>query len=112
MIASAPAQGQACITIKADVQLLVLQAKPIPAAGDMYMASQYALSMESVFPEMKELLSFGQAQDPSEISLQPASEARVMIFQKYWRPYSLRTNNWLSDLGPRNENPAAFTALI
>jgi len=27
-----------------------------------------------------------------------------MIFEKYWRPYSLRINNWLPELGPRNKN--------
>lgn len=92
----------------ADSQLLVLQGKPIPTAGDLYMASQYAISIETVLPQMNVVLSLGQAQDPSEISLQPASEARVMIFWEYWRPYSLPTKNWLPDARLRNKNRSSI----
>jgi hypothetical protein len=87
-------------------QLLVLQAKPIPSAGDIYLASHYELSLATVFPKGGELFSMGQG-DMNKVwdaSLQPISDDEVMIFAEYWKPFSLKTRGWLPETAPRNAN--------
>jgi hypothetical protein len=87
-----------------DGHLLVLQGKPIPSAGDMYLATQYSISLKSVFPERNDILSLGQAQRGWGTSLQSGSDGRLMIFWQYWRPFSLGARKWLLPTGPRNAN--------
>ena len=84
-------------------QLVVLQGKPLPSAGDMYLAGQYAISIRSAFPERREILSLGRFTRAAEdLSLQSASDGRIMVYWQYWRPLSLRTRKWLPDMGPQN----------
>jgi hypothetical protein len=86
-------------------QLVVLQGKPSPAAGDRYPATPYALSIRSVFPERNDILSLGRfIRLPEDLRLRSASDGRVMVYWQYWRPLSLRTRKWLPDIGPRNTN--------
>jgi hypothetical protein len=87
-------------------KLLVLQAKPEPIAGDMYLASHYKLSLVSVFPKIDKILAMGQA-DMNKLwsaEFQPAGNNEVMIFTEYWKPFSLETKNWLPETAPRNSN--------
>lgn len=87
-------------------KLLVLQAKPGPIAGDMYLASHYELSLVSVFPKIDEIFAMGQA-DMNKLwsaAFQPAGNDEVMIFTEYWKPFSLETKSWLPETAPRNSN--------
>jgi hypothetical protein len=87
----------------ADGGLLVLQGKPVPSPGDMYLASHYTMNLVSVFPEKSLVFSMGQVKMGNwEVALQSASGGRVMIFSQYWKPFSLQTRDWLPDMGPRN----------
>lgn len=86
-------------------QLVALLGTPIPSPGDMYLAKDYDITLLSVLPERKKILSIGKeemAGGDEEDSFQAASDNRVMIFSHYWRPFSLTTGKWLPDLGPRN----------
>jgi hypothetical protein len=86
-------------------QLVVLQARPLPSAGDMYLAAHYAISIKLVLPERNDILSLGPVpMEALDASLQSASDGRVLVFWQYWRPLSLRTKEWLPDLGPQNAN--------
>jgi hypothetical protein len=87
-------------------QLLVLRAKPIPSAGDIYLASHYELSLATVFPRRDEVFSMGQGEMNKvwDASLQPISDDDVMIFAEYWKPFSLETRGWLPETAPRNAN--------
>src|SRR5260221_337341 len=91
-------------------QLLVLQAKPIPSAGDMYLASRYQLSLVRVFPKRDEVFSMGQGDMNKawDASLQPISDGEVMIFAEYWKPFSLETRDWLPQTALRNANPRSI----
>jgi hypothetical protein len=90
----------------ADDQLLVLLAKPIPSAGDMYLASHYELSLAALFPKPDEIFSMGQFKmsDLWDGSFQTAGDGTVMIYLGYWKPFSLRTREWLTETAPRNTN--------
>jgi hypothetical protein len=92
--------------VMAGDQLLVLQAKPIPSAGDMYLASRYELSLATVFPKRDEVFSMGQGETNKlwDASIQPISDGRVMILADHWRAFSLETRNWLPETAPRNAN--------
>jgi len=69
----------------------------------MYLAGQYAISIRSAFPERREILSLGRFTRAAEdLSLQSASDGRIMVYWQYWRPLSLRTRKWLPDMGPQN----------
>jgi hypothetical protein len=85
-------------------QLVALLGTPVPSPGDMYVAKDYDISLLSVLPETKKILSIGKEEmtNDEEDSFQAASGERVMIFSHYWRPFSLTTGRWLPDLGPRN----------
>jgi WD40-like Beta Propeller Repeat len=85
-------------------QLVALLGTPVPSPGDMYLAKDYDISLLSVLPEKKRILSIGKEEmaNDEEDSFQAASDQRVMIFSHYWRPFSLTTGKWLPDLGPRN----------
>lgn len=87
-------------------KLLVLQAKPFPTAGDMYLASRYELSVTAVLPKQDDIFSMGQA-DMNKLwdaSFQPVANDEVLIFEKYWKPFSLETRNWLPETAPHNAN--------
>jgi hypothetical protein len=43
-----------------DDQIFVLKGKPIPSAGDMYLASHYELSLATVFPKRDEVFPLAQ----------------------------------------------------
>jgi WD40-like Beta Propeller Repeat len=87
-------------------KLLMLQAKPFPTAGDMYLASRYELSLATVFPKKDEVFSMAQADMNKlwETSFQPVANDEVLIFEKYWKPFSLETRNWLPETAPHNTN--------
>jgi hypothetical protein len=87
-------------------KLLVLQAKPIPSPGDMYLASHYELSLATVFPKRDEIFSMGQADTNKlwDASFQPVAKDEVVIFASYWKLFSLKTRNWLPEIAPRNAN--------
>lgn len=87
-------------------KLLILQAKPLPTAGDIYLASRYELSLATVFPKRDEVFSMGQA-DMNKLwdaSFQPVANDEVIIFEEYWRPFSLGARNWLPETAPHNTN--------
>jgi len=87
-------------------KLLMLQAIPFPTAGDMYLASRYELSLTTVFPKRDEVFSMAQA-DMNKLwdaSFQPVANDEVLIFEKYWKPFSLETRNWLPETTPHNAN--------
>jgi hypothetical protein len=85
---------------------LVLQAKPIPTAGDTYLASHYELSLATILPKRDEVFSVGQGDENMmwDASLQPIAKDEVMIFAEYWKPFSLETRSWLTETAPRNAN--------
>jgi hypothetical protein len=86
-------------------QLVVLQGKHPHSAEGMDLPGQYVISIKSVFPERNDILSLGQfIRVPEDLSLQSASDGRLMVYWQYWRPLSLRTKKWLPDIGPRNTN--------
>ncbi len=87
-------------------QLFVLKAKPLPTAGDMYLASHYELSLATIFPKGAEVFSLAQG-DMNQLwdtSFQPFGDEGVMIFAGYWRALSLETRSWLPETAPRNTN--------
>ena len=85
-------------------RVAVMEAKPIPAAGDMYMASRYELKLISIYPDRKEAFSFGSVEmgNLRNVLLQPDADATVMILSKYWRPFSIEQSKWLPEIGPPN----------
>jgi hypothetical protein len=86
-------------------QLVVLQGKHPHSADGMDLPGQYVISITSVFPERNDILSLGQfIRVPEDLSLQSASDGRILVYWQYWRPLSLRTRKWLPDIGPRNTN--------
>lgn len=87
-------------------KVLMLQAKPIPTAGDMYLAGHYDLSLTAVSPKKEEVLSMEQSDMNKlwDVSFQPVANDEVMIFTDYWKPFSLDTRSWLPDAAPWNAN--------
>lgn len=88
-------------------ELLALEAKPIPSAGDVYLASRYELHLSTLFPIQSDVLAIGQGDMNGEIwktSFQPVSGGEVMIFAKFWKRFSVKTREWLPQVGPRNAN--------
>lgn len=86
-------------------ELLALQATPDPAPGDMYLASHYELSLATAFPQREEIFSMGQvAMDDWDVAFQSIGKDEVMIFAKYWKPFSLTIKGWLRESAPRNSN--------
>jgi len=92
---------------RTDSHLLVLIGKPLPSAGDMYLAENYAFSLVSVFPGMQHLLSIEQTEMSKlwQLSLQAVSGERALLFLGYWKEFSVASRRWLPDAGPRNTNP-------
>lgn len=89
----------------ADGSAIVFQGKPIPAPGDMYLASRYSIALHALAPIPDELLSFGEVEmnKLGDLSLQPISKSTALIFTGYWRPFSLEKKTWLPELGPKNK---------
>lgn len=89
----------------ADGSAIVLQGKPVPAPGDMYLASRYSIALRALTPQPAELISFGamEMNELGDLSLQPISKSTALIFTAYWRPFSLEKKNWLPELGPKNK---------
>ena len=90
-------------------EVVALLGMPVPAPGDIYLARDYDVSLISVLPEPKTILSFGKRnfeddeQNGEDYSaFQAGSDGSVLIFLKYWKRYSLATGNAMADLGPRN----------
>jgi hypothetical protein len=92
---------------EAERQVIALAGKPLPGPGDTWQAESYILSLISVFPKRDTLLSLGKMDmDGSfDVSIQSLSGERVMVFLKYWRPFSVQMKQWLPDPGPQNTNP-------
>lgn len=91
--------------VMAGDKLLTLQAKPNPAPGDMYLASHYELSLATAFPQREDIFSMGQvAMDDWNVAFQSIGKDEVMIFAKYWKPFSLTAKGWLPESAPRNSN--------
>jgi len=87
-------------------QLVALQAKPAPSAGDMYLASYYALQLVPVLPKKTEktLIQNADLNRFWHISMQATSDTTVRIFTEYWRAFSLESKDWLPDSTPQNTN--------
>jgi len=87
-------------------ELFVLQAKPTPSAGDMYLANHYDLSLATVFPKRDEVFSLGQGGMNKlwDASVQALANDEIMIFAEYWKTFSLKTRGWLPETAPRNTN--------
>jgi len=93
-----------------DDKVIVLQARPIPSAGDMYLAGKYDLELMAVFPVRTPLLSLGQFETMKlrQVSFQALSEGRLMILSGYWKAFSLDSKTWLAQTGPQNGVPRSF----
>lgn len=87
-------------------QLLALEARPIPNAGDMYLASHYQLSLAKLFPTTTDVLSvgLGDTYGMRDASFQPIAGGEVMIFSKFWKHFSLETREWPPETAPENTN--------
>ena len=94
----------------ADDKVFVLEARPVPSVGDMYLAGTYDLQLISVFPQKTTLVSIGQTKITGlrEISFQPLTKDRLIVLSDYWRTFSLESNEWLPQVGPKNKIPASF----
>jgi hypothetical protein len=88
----------------------VLRARPIPSAGDLYLAENYDLELMTVFPTQTTLLSLGHfaLNGVRDVSFQALSEDRLMILSGYWRPFSLSSKDWLPETGPKHTKPRSF----
>src|SRR5262249_6633159 len=77
---------------------------PIPVPGDIYMTDSYEMSLVTVFPAQRRVLSLGKKKTESwnESAFQAASSERVLILSEYWKVLSVATGKPLPDLGPRN----------
>lgn len=91
-------------------QLVVLEGKPLPEPGDMYLASKYVLRLFSLLPRQEILLSMGNADMSAlwDTSLQPLANGNVMIFSQYWKSFSVDKKTWNPDLGPHNTNKTSI----
>lgn len=85
-------------------EVVALLRMPIPTFADLYMASQYAMSLVAVLPVRRTITSLGKRNEVSwdDTTFQAISRERVLIFSKYWKLYSLATGKSLPGLGPRN----------
>ena len=93
-----------------DDKVIVLQARPVPTAGDMYLARKYDLELMSVFPAKTPVLSLGQFEIMKlrQVSFQALSEGRLMILSGYWKAFSLDSKSWLPQTGPQNTIARSF----
>jgi hypothetical protein len=87
-------------------ELLILEAKPIPSAGDIYLASNYELNLVSLIPKKHEVFSMGPAAMDAlwKTSLQPLGDSKAMIFSGYWKTFSLETKELLNETAQLNAN--------
>ena len=82
---------------------LVLFGKPIPEAGDMYLASNYDLQLLSALPQatvIRELGKHGMG-NLNEIAFHLIDKNRLLVYSDYWRVFSLRGDE-LPDAISRN----------
>jgi hypothetical protein len=84
--------------------VLALLGRPIPLAGDMYLAQNYDMNLVSVLPERRTILPLGKRSMESydNTTFQAVSGGRVLIFAQYWKLFSLATREVLADVGPKN----------
>ena len=70
--------------------VFVLFGKPIPQAGDMYLASSYDLQLISAFPQVTVLRQFGKQdmRNLDAIAFQ-AADNKLLLYSEYWRVVSL-----------------------
>ena len=89
---------------------IVLQARPVPQVGDLYLAGKYDLELVNVFAGNDSVLALGRFDIAKlrEVSFQPLSGERLMILSGYWRAFSLNSKEWLPDAGPQNTKPHSF----
>jgi dipeptidyl aminopeptidase/acylaminoacyl peptidase len=94
----------------ADGNVIALQARPVPSAGDLYLAETYDLDLMTVFPAKSTLLPLGHFETSRlrEVSFQALSGNRLMVLSGYWRAFSLNSKDWLADIGPQNTRPRSF----
>jgi hypothetical protein len=93
-----------------DQKVIALQARPIPSAGDMYMADRYELALISAFPVKDILLPLGEFETENlrQVSFQALTKNRLMILSGYWKSFSLDSKSWLPQTGPQNTIPGSF----
>jgi hypothetical protein len=86
--------------------VLALLGRPVPSAGDMYLAQNYDMELASVLHGAQTLVPLGRRsmESDDDTSFQPASGDKVLIFSKYWKLFSVATGKPLADIGPRNTN--------
>jgi hypothetical protein len=84
--------------------VVALLGLPIPSPGDMYMTDNYDMSLVSVLPVQRTVLSLGKrkAESWDETTFQVISEEKVLIFSEYWKLFSLSTGEELPQVGPKN----------
>jgi hypothetical protein len=86
-------------------EVVALLGLPIPAAGDLFMSDRYDLSLVSVFPAARTILSLGKSEARrDETAFQPLAGDRVLLFSKYWKVFSTSSGAQLPDAVPRNTN--------
>jgi hypothetical protein len=88
----------------ANKEMIILQGKPVPAAGDMYVASRYSLKLRSVFPKSEDLSDLGEIDQNgvSDLRFQAMRTGEVMVFQDHWKTFSVKNRVWLPEIGPPN----------
>ena len=86
--------------------VVALLGTPIPTRGDMYMTDSYDMSLVSVLPAQRTVLSLGKRKSESsdETAFQAVSGGRLLIFSQYWKLFSVAEGKPLPDVGPRNTN--------
>lgn len=72
--------------------VLVLFGKPIPEAGDVYLASNYDLQLMSALPQLTLVRQFGKHDmgNLDEIAFQVTGKGQLLIYSDYWKVFSLQ----------------------
>jgi hypothetical protein len=91
-------------TAPVGTDVFALLGLPVPSAGDMYLAQNYEMELVSVLHGAQTLVPLGRRsmESDDDISFQPVSVDKVLIFSKYWKLFSVATGKPLADIGPRN----------
>lgn len=84
--------------------VIAMLGMPIPAPGDMYLASTYDVELVSLVPERRTVIALGKhnIEGEDQTAFQAVADGKVLIYSRYWKVFSLTTGQQLGDPGPRN----------
>ena len=87
--------------------VVALLGTPVPSAGDSYLAQNYDMRLVSVLPEQRTILPLGKRSMESDdnTTFQAVSGERVLVFQQYWKLFSIDSREILAQIGPKNMKP-------